>query len=72
MTKWCLRPQAPFHVPLYPLVPLLFLGTYVLLLVGALVQQPGITLAALAALALVSLVSWWVVDPAGAAVHPTA
>src|SRR5262249_20773352 len=26
--------KAPFHVPFYPLVPLLFLGTYVLLLVG--------------------------------------
>ena len=66
------QPAAPFHVPLYPLVPLLFLGTYVLLLVGALVQQPGITLAALAALALVGVVSWWVVDPATVPVQPTA
>jgi len=66
------RPVAPFHVPLYPAVPLLFLGTYVVLLVGALIQQPGITFAALAAMALVGLVSWWVVDPAGAPVQPTA
>jgi len=57
------RPAAPFRVPLYPLVPLLFLGTYVLLLLGALIQQPGITLAALAALAGVGLVSWRVVQP---------
>ena len=57
------RPAAPFRVPLYPLVPLLFLGTYVLLLVGALIQQPGITLAALGALAGVGLVSWRVVQP---------
>jgi len=69
------RPAAPFRVPLYPLVPLLFLGTYVLLLVGALIQQPGITLVALAALALVWLLSWWLVDEgesAAATDHPTA
>jgi len=69
------RPEAPFQVPLYPLVPLLFLGAYLLLLVGALIQQPGITLAALAALALVWLLSWWLVDEgegATAADHPTA
>src|SRR5215472_11535858 len=69
------RPEAPFHVPFYPLVPLLFLGAYLLLLVGALIQQPGITLAALAALALVWLLSWWLVDEgesAAAADHPTA
>jgi len=69
------RPAAPFRVPLYPLLPLLFLGTYLLLLVGALIQQPGITLAALAALALVWFLSWWLVDEtesAAAADHPTA
>jgi APA family basic amino acid/polyamine antiporter len=51
------RPDAPFRVPLHPFLPLVFLGTYVLLLVGALIQQPGITLAALGALAGVGLVS---------------
>ncbi len=61
------RPAAPFQVPLYPLVPLLFLGTYLLLLVGALIQQPGITLAALAALTLVGALSWVLVED-----HPTA
>jgi len=55
------RPAAPFRVPLYPVIPLLFLGVYVLLLVGALIQQPAITVAALAALALVGVVSWVVV-----------
>ena len=70
-----LRPAAPFRVPLYPLVPLLFLGIYFLLLVGALIQQPGITLAALAALALVGLVSWLLVEEGGvpsSVDHPTA
>jgi APA family basic amino acid/polyamine antiporter len=56
------RPTAPFLVPLYPLVPLLFLGTYLLLLVGALIQQPGITLAALGALTLVGALSWVLVE----------
>ncbi|HEY1418367.1 MAG TPA: amino acid permease, partial [Myxococcaceae bacterium] len=51
------RPDAPFRVPLYPFVPLAFLGIYLVLLVGALIQQPGITLAALGALAGVSLLS---------------
>ncbi|HEY1907149.1 MAG TPA: amino acid permease [Myxococcaceae bacterium] len=55
------RPDAPFRVPLYPFVPLAFLGIYLVLLVGALIQQPGITLAALGALAGVSLLSWVVV-----------
>ncbi len=54
-------------MPLYPLVPLLFLGTYLLLLVGALIQQPGITLAALGALTLVGALSWLLVED-----HPTA
>ena len=69
------RPAAPFRVPLYPVLPLLFLGIYVLLLVGALIQQATITLAALAALALVGFVSWWAVEegePASAPDQPTA
>ena len=69
------QPAAPFHVPLYPLVPLLFLGTYLLLLVGVLLEQPVLTLAALGALALVSFLSWLVVDEgarAGTPDQPTA
>jgi len=56
------QPTAPFLVPLYPLGPLLFIGTYLLLLVGALIQQPGITLVALAALTLVGALSWVLVE----------
>jgi APA family basic amino acid/polyamine antiporter len=41
---------APFRVPLYPAVPLLFLGTYAALFLAAAAGQPGI--AALAALVL--------------------
>ena len=70
-----LRHAAPFQVPLYPVIPLVFLSTYVLLLVGALIQQPVITLAALMALTLVGLVSWLVVTEGGrpeSPDHPTA
>jgi APA family basic amino acid/polyamine antiporter len=64
------QPAAPFRVPFYPLVPLLFLGTYVLLLVGALIQQPVVTVAAVAALGLVWLVSWLLVEEGGIASAP--
>ena len=56
------RPTAPFQVPLYPVVPLLFLGVYLLLLVGAMIQQPAITLGTLGALAGVGVLSWLLVD----------
>ena len=46
------RGPAPFSVPLYPLVPLAFLGAYVLLFVAAVIQQPVMTAVAVAALAL--------------------
>lgn len=46
------KPEAPFRVPLYPVTPLLFLGTYLVLFVGAALQQPLVTAIALAALAL--------------------
>jgi APA family basic amino acid/polyamine antiporter len=49
------EPRAPFRVPLYPLVPLLFLGVYVVLLLGALWQQPLQTAAALGVLAVAFL-----------------
>jgi APA family basic amino acid/polyamine antiporter len=48
-------PRAPFRVPLYPGLPLLFLAVYVLLLLGALWQQPGRTLVSLAVLGVVGL-----------------
>ena len=48
---------APFRVPLYPAVPLLFLGVYAALLAGALWQQPSETALALGVLLLASLVA---------------
>jgi APA family basic amino acid/polyamine antiporter len=45
-------PEAPFRTPLYPVLPLLFLATYLLLFLGALAQQPGVTLVALLGLAV--------------------
>ncbi len=50
------EPEAPFQVPLYPAVPLVFLATYALLFVGALVRQPKTTAVAVAALAAAWLV----------------
>jgi APA family basic amino acid/polyamine antiporter len=41
---------APFRVPLYPAVPLLFLGTYAALFLAAATRQPGVTAIALAVL----------------------
>jgi APA family basic amino acid/polyamine antiporter len=34
------RPDAPFHVPLYPALPLAFLGVYAALFAGAALEQP--------------------------------
>ena len=50
-------PRAPFRVPLYPGLPLVFLAVYVLLLLGALWQQPGRTLVSLAVLGVIGLVA---------------
>jgi APA family basic amino acid/polyamine antiporter len=51
------HPAAPFRVPLYPAVPLLFLAVYGLLLLGALWQQPAQTAVALAVLLGVGLLA---------------
>jgi basic amino acid/polyamine antiporter, APA family len=45
-----LEPQAPFRVPLYPWVPVLFVGVYAALLVGTALAQPKLVLVALAVL----------------------
>jgi APA family basic amino acid/polyamine antiporter len=45
-------PHAPFRVPLYPAVPLVFLATYAALFIGAVLQQPGVSAVAIAALAM--------------------
>jgi len=44
-------PNAPFRVPFYPVLPLVFLGAYALLFLAALAQRPAISAAALGALA---------------------
>jgi APA family basic amino acid/polyamine antiporter len=44
--------RAPFQVPLYPAVPLAFLGVYTLLFISAVLQQPGLSAAAVGALAV--------------------
>ncbi len=51
------EPEAPFHVPLYPLLPLLFALIYLLLFAGAAWQQPGVTAIVLGALAATYLAS---------------
>jgi basic amino acid/polyamine antiporter, APA family len=48
------QPDAPFRVPLYPIVPLLFIAVYGALLVGTAMAQP-----ALVAIAIVVLVAAW-------------
>jgi basic amino acid/polyamine antiporter, APA family len=57
-------PEAPFRVPLYPVVPAVFILVYVALLVGTAKAQPG--LVALAACGV--LLTWglsWLVIPKG-------
>ena len=49
--------RAAFHVPFYPVLPLVFLLTYVALFLGAAVQQPGVTAVALSVLALTWVLS---------------
>ena len=43
-------PSAPFRVPLYPAVPLLFLGIYAALFLASAARQPGVTAVAVAVL----------------------
>jgi basic amino acid/polyamine antiporter, APA family len=62
------NPAAPFHVPLYPALPLAFLLVYLLLLAGALWQAPRPTLVALAVLGAAGLLARAVVaGPASSA-----
>ena len=56
------EPRAPFLTPLYPAVPLLFLGVYAVLLLGALWQQPLQTAAALGVLVVAFLLAWVTTD----------
>ena len=44
-------PGAPFRVPFYPAVPLVFLGVYAMLFFAAVLQQPGLSAVAVGTLA---------------------
>ena len=44
------HPEAPFLVPLFPVVPLVFVGVYAALFIGTIVARPGLVAVALALL----------------------
>jgi APA family basic amino acid/polyamine antiporter len=52
------QPDAPFRVPLYPIVPVLFILVYVTLLVGTALAQPGLVAIAAAVLVAAWGLSW--------------
>jgi len=52
------QPDAPFRVPLYPLVPLVFIAVYGALLVGTALAQPGLVGIAVAVLIAAWGLSW--------------
>jgi APA family basic amino acid/polyamine antiporter len=51
-------PDAPFRVPLYPLLPLGFVAVYATLFVGTVVAQPRVVLISLGVLGLALGLSW--------------
>lgn len=59
------HPEAPFRVPLYPIVPGLFIAVYVALFAGTAVAQPGLVAIAVGVLAAAWGLSWVVISPAG-------
>ena len=52
------QPAAPFRVPLYPLVPALFIAVYLALLVGTALAQPGLVAIAVGVLVAAWGLSW--------------
>jgi len=52
------EPMAPFRVPGFPVVPVLFVGVYAVLFVGSFKAQPMVTLVALAVIAVAYVLSW--------------
>jgi len=52
------QPEAPFRVPLYPLVPALFVAVYAALLVGTAMTQPGLVAIAAGVLVAAWGLSW--------------
>ena len=57
------KPEAPFLVPLYPVVPAALLAVYAALFVGALLAQPGIVLIGVGVLVVTLGLSWLVPSP---------
>jgi len=54
------QPDAPFKVPGYPYLPLVFAGVYAVLFVGTAVAQPGLVAVTVGVLAAVYALSWTV------------
>ena len=54
------QPDAPFLVPFYPLVPLLFVGVYAALFVGTALEQPALATLTIGLLVAVYGLSWTV------------
>ena len=54
------QPDAPFLVPFYPLVPLLFVGVYAALFVGTALEQPALAALTIGLLVAVYGLSWTV------------
>jgi APA family basic amino acid/polyamine antiporter len=52
------QPDAPFRVPWYPFVPVLFILVYLALLVGTALTQPGLVAIAFAVLVVAWGLSW--------------
>jgi APA family basic amino acid/polyamine antiporter len=58
-------PAAPFRVPLYPVVPVVFIAVYAALLVGTALTQAGLVAIAVGVLVAAWGVSWLVIRPLG-------
>ena len=54
------EPMAPFRVPAFPLVPIVFVGVYAVLFCGSLRAQPGVALLALGVIGVAYAASWLV------------
>jgi amino acid transporter len=54
------EPMAPFRVPAFPIVPIVFVGVYAVLFFGSLRAQPGVTLIALGVIGVAYAASWLV------------
>jgi APA family basic amino acid/polyamine antiporter len=55
------EPMAPFRVPAFPVVPIVFVGVYAVLFVGSLRAQAGVTVLAVGVIVAVYGASWLVV-----------